>query len=92
MALDAEVVVGLAAQFALSRTAFQNALGQRDARGDAVLDHLADGLVLPALDVGLLIRGTCSCEQQGHHRKKAEGRLTEEILEAHGTKEREPTR
>ena len=60
VAFDAEVVVGLSAQFALSN-AFEQALRQGDARGNAVLEHLAHGLVLPLLDVGALV----FCTSQG---------------------------
>ena len=56
VALDAKVVVGPLRQLTHPIATFQNALRQRDARGDAVLLHLAQRLTLPLRDVRLVGR------------------------------------
>ena len=54
VALDAKVVVGFLGQLTHAVPTLQDALGQGDARGDAVTLHLLNGFVLPLLDVGLV--------------------------------------
>ena len=56
VALDAKVVVGPLRQLTHPVAAFQDALGQRDARRDAVLLHLAHSFILPLVDVRLVRR------------------------------------
>ena len=51
MTLDAEVVVGPLRKPTDPVAAFQDSLGQRDARGDAVLLHLAHSFILPLFNV-----------------------------------------
>lgn len=56
MAFDAEVIVALCGQIALSGTAFQKALRQCDAGWYAVFLHLFDGYRLVLVDIVLILR------------------------------------
>ena len=53
VALDAEMVVSLAAELALARPTLENALGKRDAGGNVIAKHLLDGEVLVFVDIAL---------------------------------------